>query len=34
MNGSTARDTATAFTEGGDMMINLLALTMMCDADR
>ena len=34
MNGATARDTATAFTKGGDMMINLLALTMMCDANR
>jgi hypothetical protein len=29
-----ARDTATAFTTGGDMMINLIALTMMCDANR
>jgi len=29
-----ARDTATAFTLGGDMMINLIALTMMCDANR
>ena len=28
------RDTATAFTLGGDMMINLIALTMMCDANR
>jgi len=25
---------ATAFTLGGDMMINLMALTMMCDANR
>ena len=25
---------ATAFTKGGDMMINLIALTMMCDANR
>jgi hypothetical protein len=29
-----ARDTAGAFTTGGDMMINLIALTMMCDANR
>jgi hypothetical protein len=29
-----ARDTATAFKTGGDMMINLIALTMMCDANR
>jgi hypothetical protein len=29
-----ARDTASAFTLGGDMMINLIALTMMCDANR
>jgi len=28
------RDMATAFTMGGDMMINLIALTMMCDANR
>ena len=28
------RDIATAFTKGGDMMINLIALTMMCDANR
>lgn len=28
------RDTATAFTMGGDLMINLIALTMMCDANR
>jgi hypothetical protein len=28
------RDTATAFTKGGDMMINLIALTMMCDTNR
>jgi hypothetical protein len=28
------RDVATAFTKGGDMMINLIALTMMCDANR
>jgi hypothetical protein len=28
------RDTGTAFTMGGDMMINLIALTMMCDANR
>ncbi len=27
-------DTATAFTKGGDMMIKLIALTMMCDANR
>jgi hypothetical protein len=31
---ATARDTATAFKAGGDMMINLIALTMMCDANR
>jgi len=31
---ATARDTATAFTTGGDMMIDLIALTMMCDANR
>ena len=31
---ATARDTATAFTKGGDMMINLVALTMMCDSNR
>jgi hypothetical protein len=29
-----ARDTATAFKAGGDMMINLIALTMMCDTNR
>lgn len=28
------RDTATAFQMGGDMMLNLIALTMMCDANR
>jgi hypothetical protein len=28
------RDTATAFTKGGDMMIELIALTMMCDMNR
>jgi hypothetical protein len=28
------RDSATAFQMGGDMMINLIALTMMCDANR
>jgi len=28
------RDMATAFTKGGDMMIDLIALTMMCDANR
>lgn len=27
-------DTGTAFTLGGDMMIKLIALTMMCDANR
>jgi hypothetical protein len=27
-------DTATAFTEHGDLMIKLIALTMMCDANR
>jgi hypothetical protein len=27
-------DTGTAFIQGGDMMINLIALTMMCDANR
>ena len=31
---ASKRDTATAFTLGGDMMINLIALTMMCDANR
>lgn len=30
----TRVDTATAFTTGGDLMINLIALTMMCDANR
>jgi hypothetical protein len=34
VSSATARDTATAFTKGGDMMINLIALTMMCDANR
>jgi len=34
ISSATARDTATAFTKGGDMMINLIALTMMCDANR
>ncbi|HEX5100575.1 MAG TPA: DUF1552 domain-containing protein [Polyangiaceae bacterium] len=29
-----ARDTATAFTKGGDMMLKLIALTMMCDTNR
>jgi hypothetical protein len=29
-----ARDTGTAFTLGGDMMIKLMALTMMCDTNR
>ncbi len=29
-----ARTAGTAFTLGGDMMINLIALTMMCDANR
>jgi hypothetical protein len=28
------RDTATAFQAGGDLMLNLIALTMMCDANR
>jgi len=28
------RDTATAFTTTADMMLNLIALTMMCDANR
>ena len=28
------RDVGTAFTLGGDLMINLIALTMMCDANR
>jgi uncharacterized protein DUF1552 len=27
-------DTGTAFVQGGDMMIKLIALTMMCDANR
>jgi sulfur relay (sulfurtransferase) complex TusBCD TusD component (DsrE family) len=31
---AAARDMATAFTKGGDMMIDLIALTMMCDANR
>jgi hypothetical protein len=31
---AAARDIATAFTTGGDMMIDLMALTMMCDANR
>ena len=31
---AAGRDLATAFTKGGDMMINLIALTMMCDANR
>ena len=34
VNGAAGRDAATAFTKGGDMMINLIALTMMCDANR
>jgi hypothetical protein len=34
ISSAMARDTATAFTKGGDMMINLIALTMMCDANR
>jgi hypothetical protein len=29
-----SRDTATAFTKGGDMMLKLIALTMMCDTNR
>jgi hypothetical protein len=29
-----SRDTGTAFTLGGDMMIKLMALTMMCDTNR
>jgi hypothetical protein len=32
--GGRGFDTATAFTLGGDMMIKLIALTMMCDANR
>jgi hypothetical protein len=32
--GAGGRDMAKAFTLGGDMMINLIALTMMCDANR
>ncbi len=28
------QDTATAFTAGGDMMLKLIALNMMCDANR
>ncbi len=31
---AAARDTATAFMQGGDMMIKLIALTMMCDTNR
>lgn len=31
---ATSSTLATAFTLGGDMMINLMALTMMCDANR
>jgi len=31
---AAARDTASAFTIGGPMMIDLIALTMMCDANR
>jgi hypothetical protein len=30
----SARDTASAFKVGGDMMMNLITLTMMCDANR
>jgi hypothetical protein len=34
-NGGFGRvDTATAYTTGGDMMIKLIALNMMCDANR
>jgi hypothetical protein len=32
--GGRGGDTGTAFTKGGDMMIKLIALTMMCDANR
>lgn len=31
---ASATDTATAFTAGGDMMMKLIALTMLCDANR
>jgi hypothetical protein len=31
---ASATDLATAFTKGGDMMIDLIALTMMCDTNR
>jgi hypothetical protein len=31
---ASAMDLATAFTKGGDMMIDLIALTMMCDTNR
>ena len=33
-NGRGGVDTGTAFVQGGDMMIKLIALTMMCDANR
>jgi hypothetical protein len=32
--GGRGFDTATAFTKGGDMMLKLIALTMMCDSNR
>jgi hypothetical protein len=32
--GGRGFDMATAFTKGGDLMIQLIALTMMCDANR
>ncbi len=31
---SSSNDSATAFTLGGDMMLRLIALTLMCDANR
>ena len=31
---AAGRDTGTAFVQGGDMMIKLMALTAMCDANR
>ena len=34
VSAANKRDTATAFTTTADMMLNLIALTMMCDANR
>jgi hypothetical protein len=34
VNSANSRTTATAWTLGADMMINLIALNMMCDANR